>query len=92
MGLETGLLGAVVPTGRAYVQVYDSENTQEFQKKLVRDQGGKSSATGKEAVDLAYDYVSNDRDCLKNEIINRNSLDNNGMDLICNVHYGVKYQ
>ena len=91
MGLEAGLLGAVVPIGRAYVMVYDSENTQEFQKKLVRDQGGNSSATGKEPVDLAYDYVSKDRDCLKNEIINRNSLDNNGMDLICNVHFGVKY-
>jgi Zn-dependent metalloprotease len=86
---KTGLLGAVVSTGRAYVQVYDSENTQTFQKKLVRGQG--KGPTGDPAVDNTYDYVSNDRDCLKDRIIDRNSLDNNGMDLICNVHYGVKF-
>jgi Zn-dependent metalloprotease len=89
MGLETGLLGGVAPTSRAYVQVYDSENTQKFQNKLVRGQG--SGPTTDTTVNLAYDYVSNDRECLKNKIIDRNSIDNNGMDLICNVHYGVKY-
>lgn len=88
MDLGTGLIGAAVTTGKANVQVYDSENTQKFQKKLVRDQG--QGPTGKEAVDFAYDYVSEVRDYLKNSL-NRNSLDNNGMDLICNVHYGVKF-
>lgn len=91
IGLDTGFLRAVVPIGRAYVQVYDSENTQKFQNKLVRDQGGNSAPTGEESVDLVYDYVSKDREFLKSEIANRNSLDNNGMDLICNVHFGVKF-
>ncbi|WP_048065431.1 M4 family metallopeptidase [Methanosarcina acetivorans] len=91
MGMEAGLPKAVVPVGRAYVQVYDSENTTTFQKTLKRDQGGNSSPTGIESVDLTYDYVSKDRDFLKEKVINRNSLDNNGMDLICNVHFGVKY-
>lgn len=89
MDIETEFLRAVVPTGRAYVQVYDSENTTQFQKKLVRGQG--DSPTSDTAADSAYDYVSNDRDCLKNKIIDRNSVDNNGMDLICNVHYDVKF-
>ncbi len=87
---KMGLLGAVVPAGRAYVQVFDSQNTQDFQKELKRDQEKKPTPTGDEAIDLTYDYVSKDRDCLKNEL-NRNSLDNNGMDLICNVHYGENY-
>ena len=87
---KMGLLAATCPTGRAYVQVYDSENTQVFQKKLVRGQG--DPVTGDEAVDNCYDYVNNNSDFLKDKtIIGLNSLDNNGMDLICNVHFGKKY-
>jgi Zn-dependent metalloprotease len=85
---KVGLLGAAVPACRAYVQVYDSQHKSAFQVKLVRGQG--DHQTGDEAVDKAYDCVNNVRDFLKDKI-GRNSLDNNGMDLICNVHYGVKY-
>ncbi|MGE5329512.1 MAG: M4 family metallopeptidase [Deltaproteobacteria bacterium] len=91
MGLETAF-GAVVPAGRAYVQVYDCETTTTRQNKIVRDQEKSPGPTGDTAVDNAYDYVSSDRDFLNDkEIIRRNCLDNNGMDIICNVHYGVKY-
>ncbi len=88
VGLGTGLLRAAAAAGNANVRVYDSENTEQFQKKLVRDQG--QGPTGIEVVDLAYDSACTDRDFLK-AIFKRNSLDNNGMDLICNVHYGVKF-
>ena len=38
----------------------------------------------------AYDYIGNLRDYTKDKLI-RDSLDNNGMDIICNVHFGEKY-
>lgn len=89
-GSPAKLLKAVVPVGRAYVQVYDSRNTweQRVGNKPRRPQGG--PATGDESVDNSYDCICNINNYLKNTL-NRNSLDNNGMDLICNVHYGEKY-
>ncbi len=38
----------------------------------------------------AYDFMGDFRDYIKNKF-NRNSIDNNGMDLIGTVHYGGKY-
>ena len=46
--------------------------------------------TGDADADAAYDQVGVTRDFLKKEL-GRNSIDNLGMDLILNVHYGVKY-
>ena len=87
-GSPAKLLKAVIPTGRAYVQVYDSKNKWKQQFELIRRQG--DSPTGDEAVDNSYDCICNINNYLKSTL-NRNSLDNNGMDLICNVHYGEKY-
>ena len=68
-------------------KVFDSENTWEQQKTLVRDEGGK--VTGDEAVDTVYDYAGVVRKYFKR--LERNSIDNQGMDLIFNVHFGTNY-
>ena len=49
---KIGLLGAVapIPIGRAYVQVFNSHNTQEFQKELVRNSS--MSETPDKAVEI----------------------------------------
>ena len=43
-----------------------------------------------DAVNNAYDYIGNLLDYSKDKL-NRHSLDNSGMDIICNIHYGEKY-
>jgi Zn-dependent metalloprotease len=82
------MFAGVTATGQAQREIYDSENKWEQQVKLVREEGG--PPTGDEAANKSYDHIGNFRDCLKN-VFNRNSLDNNGMDLISNVHFGTKY-
>ena len=68
--------------------VYDSQNKWEFQVKLVRDEGGPVGSD--DAVNKSYDYIGNLLDFAMNKL-NRQSLDNKGMDIICNIHYGEKY-
>jgi Zn-dependent metalloprotease len=68
--------------------IYDSQKKWEFKVKLERDEGGPVSSD--DAVNNAYDCI----DSLVNYAmskLNRQSLDNKGMDIICNVHYGEKY-
>lgn len=55
---------------------------------VVRPEGGPASPD--DDVNKAYDYIGITRDFFKN-VLNRNSIDGLGMDLIGNVHYGVKY-
>lgn len=55
----------------------------------MRGEGDPASAD--EAVNLSYDYVGQVLNYFKN-VLGRNSLDNLGMDIIVNVHYGKKYQ
>jgi Zn-dependent metalloprotease len=74
--------------GAAARKVYDSQNTWEQRKKLVRDEGG--ADTGDPAVDKVYEYAGIVRDYFR-KLVGRNSIDNAGMDLILNVHYGEKY-
>lgn len=81
------LLGAT-PKGSAARQVFDSQNQANYQVKMVRSEGG--PVVEDDAINNAYDFIGNFLDYLHNKI-NRFSLDNNGMDIICNVHYGVKY-
>ncbi|MFE5392729.1 M4 family metallopeptidase [Bacillus thuringiensis] len=64
--------------------IYDSENTQEFMHKLVRKEGAPSVRD--KFVNFAYDFSGQTLNYLKNNL-NRNSLDNRGMNLIFNVHY-----
>jgi Zn-dependent metalloprotease len=69
-------------------KVYDCQNTWEQRVKLVRDEG--KPATGDEDADLVYKYAGNVRDYF-NKALQRNSIDNKGMDLILNVHFGEDY-
>ncbi len=74
--------------GTAHREIYDSGSTFEQRVKLVRDEG--APATEDESVNQSYDYVGLVFDYFK-EVLGRNSMDNLGMDIIVNVHYGEKY-
>jgi Zn-dependent metalloprotease len=76
------------PTGKAAREVYNCQNQWNKRVELVRQEG--ADPTGDADADSAYDLVGVTRDVLKNEL-GRNSIDDLGMDLILNVHYGVKY-
>lgn len=73
-------------------QVYDCMHKWEYEDKtkikLVREEGG--PLTGDCDTDFAYDFAGKTRDYFKREL-NRNSIDNQGMNLILNVHFGEKY-
>jgi Zn-dependent metalloprotease len=55
---------------------------------LARGEG--NPPTGEQDVDQMYDHTGTVCDYLMS-VLNRNSYDNNGADLIGNVHYGVNY-
>jgi Zn-dependent metalloprotease len=55
---------------------------------IARNEGG--PATGDDDVDRVYDYAGVVRKYFKQEL-NRASIDNLGMDLILNVHFGVSF-
>lgn len=73
--------------GNAERKVYDCKNKWEQKVKLVRGEGG--VVTGDDAVDTVYDFAGIVRDYFKE--LERNSIDNAGMDLILNVHFGKDY-
>lgn len=74
--------------GNADRYIYDSQNTWELRKLLVRKEGNASISDGD--VNSIYDISGFMRSYLK-DIFNHNSLDNNGMDLLFNVHYRSDY-
>lgn len=76
------------PTGKAAREVYDSHGTWEQRVELVRREG--AAPIGDADADSAYDLVGVTRDVLSKEF-GRNSIDDLGLDLILNVHFGVKY-
>lgn len=87
--LDIGTLIGVAPAaGKAARRIFDSQNKPEFQVKLILEEGG--PVVEDDAVNIAYDYIGNFRSYIK-EKLGRDSIDNNGMDIICNVHYGTKY-
>lgn len=75
---------ALVTTGQGKRWIYDSESTDEFKRKLVREEG--KPAVSDEAVNFAYDYSGAVLDYFKNKL-GRNSINDQGMDLVFNVHY-----
>lgn len=75
--------------GKASRKVYDSQKTYEQRVKLVREEG--ESPSEDETVNNAYDYVGQVFDYFET-VLGRNSIDNLGMDLVINVHFGEKYQ
>ncbi len=69
-------------------RVYDCKNQWEQRVKLVRDEG--KPATGDKDADRVYTFAGNVRDYFS-KVLKRNSIDNSGMDLILNVHFGQDY-
>ena len=68
--------------------IYDCQNLSQQRVELVRKEDG--AATNDESVDKAYDTSGYVRDYFK-DAFGLNSIDDNGLDLISNVHYGKDY-
>ncbi|PEF06832.1 peptidase M4 family protein [Bacillus thuringiensis] len=68
--------------------VYDSQETEQKRRKIVRDEG--DSSKNDDDVNRAYDFSGFTLKYL-NDVLKRNSLDNKGMDLFFNVHFGYKF-
>ncbi len=78
-----------VPAGAAARQVYDCQNKWQLRVKLVRGEGDPAHADA--VVNKVYEYAGLVKEYFKNPPFQRNSIDNLGMNLILNVHYGLKY-
>ncbi|BAY08941.1 M4 family metallopeptidase [Calothrix sp. NIES-2098] len=75
-------------TGTSAREVYDSQHKEEQRVQLVRSEG--APVTVDEDVTKVYEYSGLVRDYFKS-LLGRNSIDNLGMDLILNVHFGELY-
>jgi Zn-dependent metalloprotease len=76
------------PAGTSARQVYDCQTQWNQRVKAVRGEG--DPVTPDDSVNHAYDFAGTVRDYYK-QVLSRNSIDNLGLNLILNVHYGVKY-
>ena len=89
LGIQATATATAAPgTGSSVRQVYDCENDWEQRARLARGEG--KPVTGDSDVDKVYDYAGIVRDYFKN-VLGRDSIDNLGMDLILNVHFGTDY-
>jgi Zn-dependent metalloprotease len=79
---------AAATPGAAARQAYDCQNTWDLRVKLVR--GENDGPTSDDDVNQIFDFAGTTRNYFK-KVLDRNSIDNLGMDLILNVHYGVNY-
>ncbi|MFY9270704.1 MAG: M4 family metallopeptidase [Candidatus Manganitrophaceae bacterium] len=86
--VEMKTFAGIAPAGQGPRKVYDCQNTWVQQGKLVRKEGG--AATADQVVNKVYDYAGTVRDYY-GKVLNRNSIDNAGMEMILNVHFGVDY-
>lgn len=68
--------------------IYDSQNSTQQRVALVRKEG--EEASNDPSVDKAYETSGFVRDYFK-DTFDLNSIDDNGLDLISNVHYGKAY-
>lgn len=68
--------------------VYDSQGTGELQHKLARQEGDPPNSD--QVVNLSYDFCGKTLEYFK-LMLNRNSIDGNGMDVISNVHFRKDY-
>jgi Zn-dependent metalloprotease len=75
--------------GTSSRQVFDSQNTNGTRLKSVREEGSVTPATDADA-NAAFENGGIVRDYFKT-VLGWNSIDDNGLDLIFNVHYMVKY-
>jgi Zn-dependent metalloprotease len=82
------LMRAMPAIGNNERQVYDSQNTGSNRLKLVRSE--QDAPTKDPEIDAAFDNAGIVRDYFKT-VLAWESVDNNGMDLVINVNYLVKY-
>jgi Zn-dependent metalloprotease len=75
-------------SGNAEISVYDSQNTGSPRIKLMRKEG--ESAVADKSVNAAYDNGAIVRKYFK-EVLKWHSVDNNGMDMVFNVHFLMRY-
>lgn len=76
------------PTGTSRREVYDSEHTTNQRVTLVRAEG--EPATDDADALAAYDHAGVVRRFF-GEVLGRSSIDNRGLDLVLNVHFGSNY-
>ena len=88
MVVPMSVFAGIAPPGEGPRKVYNSQNTWAKRVALEREEGDPTTAD--DAVNDAYDYTGRVRDFFK-EVLNRNSHDNAGSDVISNVHYGMNY-
>jgi Zn-dependent metalloprotease len=74
--------------GERMRKIYDARNGSDLPGNLSRSEG--DAATGDAAVDEAYDGSGATHD-LFSEVFNRNSIDNQGMELLSTVHFMEGY-
>lgn len=86
--IEMSVFAGSRPAEQVLRTVYDCENKWEQRVKKVR--GENDPPTSDEAVKTVFEYAGIVREYLTTQL-ERNSIDNHGMDLILNVHYGVDY-
>jgi Zn-dependent metalloprotease len=82
------LLIRATTRGRGDRWVYDSQNTYEQQVKLVRKEG--EGPVGDETVNKAFDNSGFVKAYFR-ESFGLDSIDNKGLDIISNIHYGKDY-
>ncbi|WP_088087573.1 M4 family metallopeptidase [Bacillus sp. OV166] len=76
------------PHGESARHVYDCKGGTQLRLTEVMKEGDRSSKDN--VVNHAYDYSGVVRDYFKN-VLHRDSIDNHGLDLILNVHYGHNF-
>lgn len=77
------LIAGVEEGGERFI--YDSENTFEFERKLLRKEGDRPVTD--EIANITYDFCGSAHDYLKHRL-GRNSIDDKGMKIVCNIHFG----
>ena len=85
---ERSLGPAAAPQGSGGREVWDCQQSWAQRVDLTRGEG--EAATGDDDTDTVYDFAGEVRDFLSKQL-ERDSIDNRGMKLVLNVHFGVSY-
>ena len=90
MGVEADALGLAPPATGQRQTVYDNEGRGRDNLPGRRVRGQDEDASGDTAVDEAYDGADKTYDFYK-EVLDRDSIDGEGMEIVSTVHYGVSF-